>query len=81
LNFRKSVHLYHPGPLPIKAPLFPVLQWIGIILLSAILITMAFSPDFRVAWIVGVPFIVIISIAFLFRRKSLAVTTAKNLKL
>lgn len=80
LNFRKSVHLYHPGPLPIKAPLFPVLQWIGIILLSAILITMAFSPDFRVAWIVGVPFILIISLSFFLRRKSLPMEIDSQLK-
>jgi L-asparagine transporter-like permease len=80
LNFRKSVHLYHPGPLPIKAPLFPVLQWIGIILLSAILITMAFSPDFRVAWIVGVPFILIISLSFFLRRKSLPLEIDSQLK-
>jgi amino acid transporter, AAT family len=74
LNFRKSVHLYHSGPLPVKAPLFPFLQWVGILFLSAILITMAFSPDFRVAWIVGVPFIIIISLAFLLRRKTLPVS-------
>jgi L-asparagine transporter-like permease len=80
LNFRKSVHLYHPGPLPIKAPLFPVLQWIGIILLSAILITMAFSPDFRVAWIVGVPFILIISLSFFLRRRSLPLEIDSQLK-
>ncbi|MFP5115587.1 amino acid permease [Bacillaceae bacterium C204] len=72
LNFRKSVHLYHSGPLPVKAPLFPILQWIGILFLSAILITMAFSPDFRVAWIVGLPFIIIISVTYLLRRKNVS---------
>ncbi|MFJ7724541.1 amino acid permease [Neobacillus sp. NPDC097160] len=71
LNFRNSVHLQHPEPLPVKAPLFPLLQWIGIILLSAILITMAFSSDFRVAWLVGVPFIIIVSIIFILRRKTI----------
>lgn len=81
LNFRKTVHLHHPEPLPVKAPMFPVLQWIGILLLSAILITMAFSPDFRVAWIVGVPFIIIISISYLLHRNSLPVDVDGKVKL
>ena len=32
-------------------------------------VTMAFSPDFQVAWIVGVPFIIIMSITYLLRRR------------
>jgi amino acid transporter, AAT family len=80
LNFRKTVHLHHPEPLPVKAPMFPLLQWIGIVLLSAILITMAFSPDFRVAWIVGVPFIIIVSISYFLTRKSTSLVIDEQIK-
>ncbi|MEH6938296.1 amino acid permease [Bacillus sp. JJ664] len=70
LRFRKTVHLHFEGPLPIKAPLFPVLQWIGICLLSGILITMAFSPDWNSAWKIGVPWVVIVSIGYWLSKKN-----------
>jgi L-asparagine transporter-like permease len=64
LRFRKTVHLHYHEPLPVKAPLFPFLQWIGILLLSGILITMAFSPDWNSAWKIGVPWVILVSIGY-----------------
>jgi L-asparagine transporter-like permease len=51
--------------LPVRAPLFPYMQIAGLILLAAILITMGLDTDFwNVAWIVGVPWLILISIAY-----------------
>ncbi|MEH7331512.1 amino acid permease [Neobacillus drentensis] len=64
LRFRKTVHLHYEGKLPVKAPMFPVLQWAGVLLLSAILITMLFYPEWVDAWKVGVPWVMIVSIGY-----------------
>lgn len=53
------------APLPVRMPFFPYLQIIGLGLLAAILITMAFDTEFwDIAWIVGVPWMVLISIVY-----------------
>jgi L-asparagine transporter-like permease len=54
----------------VKAPLFPVLQWVGILLLSGILLTMAFSPDWNSAWKVGIPWVILVSIGYLIQKKN-----------
>ena len=51
-------------------PFFPVLQIVGLVLLGAILVTMGLSPDFRVSWIVGVPWLMLLTAAyFLWKRR------------
>ena len=63
LSFRrrnKGIHL------PVRMPLFPYLQILGIILLVAILITMGLDTDFwNISWIVGIPWMIAVSIAYL----------------
>jgi AAT family amino acid transporter len=55
--------------LPVKTPFFPVPQIVGLALLGAILVTMGLSADFRVSWIIGVPWLALLSAAyFLWRR-------------
>ena len=51
--------------LPVRMPFFPVLQIAGLALLAAILVTMGLSPDFNVSWIVGVPWLALLSAAYL----------------
>ncbi|MGH8279133.1 MAG: amino acid permease [Gammaproteobacteria bacterium] len=53
-----------------KAPFSPWLQVLGIALLGAVLVTMAFEPSWRFAWFVGPPYIIFLFIVYwLFYRK------------
>ncbi len=67
ISFRRR----HAGAhLPVRMPLFPYLQIAGLCLLSAILITMAFDTEFwNISWIVGVPWLIIISAIYFYRKK------------
>lgn len=63
LRFRKKHQNEH---LPVRTPFFPYLQILGIALLAAILITMGLDTDFwNVSWIVGIPWMVAVSLAYL----------------
>ena len=63
LRFRRQHKNEH---LPVRTPFFPYLQIFGIALLAAILITMGLDTDFwNVSWIVGVPWMIAVSIAYL----------------
>lgn len=56
--------------LPIRAPFYPILPIVGAGLLTAILLTMLFSPDWRFAWYAGVPFLAFLLIMyFVFGRR------------
>lgn len=56
--------------LAVRMPLFPYMQLAGIALLAAILVTMGLDREFwNVAWIVGVPWLALLSIAYLFWKK------------
>ncbi len=61
LAFRRR---HNENDLPVRMPFFPVLQIVGLILLGAILVTMGLSPDFNVSWIVGVPWLMLLSAAY-----------------
>jgi L-asparagine transporter-like permease len=68
IRFRR---LHRAADLPVRMPLFPWMQIAGLILLSAILITMAFDTDFwNISWIVGVPWMVLITIAYFIWKKN-----------
>ncbi len=59
--------------LPLRMPFFPGLQIVGLILIGAILVTMGLSPDFRVSWIVGLPWLLLLTAAyFLWKRRQAA---------
>lgn len=63
LSFRRR---HDVSKLPVRMPFFPYLQIAGLVLLGAILLTMAFDTEFwNVSWIVGVPWLVLISLAYL----------------
>jgi L-asparagine transporter-like permease len=62
LSFRRH---HDPQSLPVRMPLFPWMQYAGLLLLAAILITMGLDMKFfYVSWLVGVPWVVFISGAY-----------------
>ncbi len=63
LSFRRR---HKDQVLPVRMPLFPYLQIIGILLLAAVLVTMGLDTQFwNISWIVGVPWLVAVSLAYL----------------
>ena len=73
LRFRRV----HPGAtLPVRMPFFPGMQIAGLVLLSALLITMALDPDWRLSWIVGVPWLGILSAAYFIWKKTASPSAA-----
>jgi L-asparagine transporter-like permease len=77
LSFRRR---HKAADLPVRMPFFPYLQIAGLVLLAAILVTMAFDTAFwNIAWIVGVPWLVLISAAyFLWKRANRAQRSASE---
>ncbi len=62
LSFRRR---HKALDLPVRMPLFPWLQLAAIGLLIAILVTMGLDEEFwNISWIVGIPWLVLISIAY-----------------
>jgi L-asparagine transporter-like permease len=62
LRFRQ---VFKGQPLPVRTPLFPWMQIAGLGLVGAILITMGLDPDWRLSWIVGVPWLLLLTAAYL----------------
>jgi L-asparagine transporter-like permease len=50
--------------LPVRAPLFPVMQIAGLAVLAALLITMGLSKDWNVSWMVGAPWLALLTGAY-----------------
>jgi AAT family amino acid transporter len=57
--------------LPIRMPFFPWLQFAALALLAGVLITMGVSKDWRISWIVGVPWVGLLALAYVARGHSL----------
>ncbi len=65
LRFRA---LHHGSELPLRTPFFPLPQYLGLALLFALLLTMGLDTAFwNVSWIVGVPWLAVLAIAWLAR--------------
>jgi L-asparagine transporter-like permease len=63
--------------LPVKTPFFPWLQIAGLVLLAGVLLTMGISKDWRISWIVGVPWVGLLALCYLVhRRRTHALVTA-----
>lgn len=68
LAFRRR---HRPDELPVRMPFFPALQISGLALLAAILVTMGLDAEFwRISWIVGVPWLVLLSLAYFVGKRS-----------
>jgi amino acid transporter, AAT family len=62
LSFRRR---HHAADLPVRMPGFPVIQLAGLALLCAILATMGLDQSvWRISWLVGVPWLVLLSAAY-----------------
>ena len=61
--------------LPVKMPFFPWMQLAGLAILASLLVTMAFDPDWRLSWIVGVPWLIFLSVAYLVWRRFMPTET------
>jgi amino acid transporter, AAT family len=73
LRFRKRYGAEARARLSVRAPFAPYLQWAALGLLIAVLITMALDKDFwNIAVIVGVPWTVLLSIAYFATRRRAA---------
>jgi AAT family amino acid transporter len=60
LSFRRRVR-----DLPVRMPFFPIAQLAGLALLVAVLVTMGLDREiWNVSWIVGVPWLVLISLGY-----------------
>ena len=66
LRFRQ---VHKASDLPARMPFFPLAQIVGLAILSALLITMALDPDWRLSWIVGVPWLALLSLAYIVWRR------------
>lgn len=63
--------LHKQAELPVRTPLFPWLQIAGLLILGAVLVTMGLDRAWNVSWIVGVPWLVLLSAAyFVWKRRA-----------
>jgi AAT family amino acid transporter len=75
LSFRRH-HL--ASELPVRMPLFPWMQYAGLLMLAAILLTMGLDPNLYLSWVYGVPWLILISAAyFLWRGRSRRAQTSQ----
>jgi L-asparagine transporter-like permease len=82
LSFRRR---HKAADLPVRTPGFPLVQIAGLLLLSAILITMGLDKEtWQISWIVGVPWLLFLSLGYFVtkarRARSAAAETARTLK-
>ena len=80
LQFRRKYSAEKRAQLTSRAAFSPYLQWLALLLLVAVLITMGLDTEFwNIAIIVGVPWVVIVSLAyFITRRRLLAAPAVKG---
>jgi L-asparagine transporter-like permease len=72
LSFRRR---HRPEELPVRMPFFPWMQYAGLLMLAAVLVSMGLDPNLYVSWVYGIPWIVLISGAYFVwkaRRRHLA---------
>jgi amino acid transporter, AAT family len=65
LRFRRR---HAAATLPVRMPFFPWMQYAGLAILAAVLITMGFDSHLDVSWLYGVPWLALISLAYFVRR-------------
>jgi L-asparagine transporter-like permease len=74
LAFRRK---HKAADLPVRMPFFPAMQIAGLALLTALLITMGLSKDWNISWIVGVPWLGVLTVAyFVWKARSGRTTSA-----
>src|ERR1700688_4484904 len=77
LSFRRR---HSMADLLVRMPLFPVIQFAGLALLCAVLVTMGLDKEiWRISWIVGVPWLALISVMYFLLRARGALQAARHL--
>ena len=66
IGFRRH---HGEGALAVRMPGFPVMQIAGIALLAAVLVTMGLDQDWRLSWLVGVPWLAALTAAYWLTRR------------
>ena len=61
LSFRRHNRI---EDLPVRMPFFPWMQYAGLLMLAAVLVSMGLDPNLYVSWVYGVPWLIIISVAY-----------------
>lgn len=69
LAFRRRREREGAAPVPFRMWGFPYLTTLGAALMAAVLITTAFTPEFRLTLVFGLPWLVLLSVIYLLRRK------------
>jgi L-asparagine transporter-like permease len=72
-GFRRA---HGPAELPVRMPFFPVMQIAGLALLAALLVTMGLDRDWNVSWMVGWPWLGVLSLAYVVVRRRRSAETA-----
>jgi L-asparagine transporter-like permease len=68
LSFRRG-YRHREHELPVRMPLYPLVQLVGLGVLVAVLVTMGLDKEvWGISWIVGVPCLVALSVAYLVRK-------------
>src|SRR5579872_318366 len=62
LSFRRH---HEPRTLPLRMPFFPWLQYLGLAMLAAILITMGLDSNMYYSWLCGIPWLLVVSAGYL----------------
>jgi AAT family amino acid transporter len=66
LSFRRRHKL---ADLPVRTPGFPVVQIVGLLLLCSVLVTMGLDKEtWQISWIVGVPWLLLLSVGYFFMK-------------
>ncbi len=71
LRFRQR---HRAADLVVRMPLFPAMQIAGLGLLAALLITMGLDKDWTLSWIVGVPWLILLTIGYFAWKRAAAPT-------
>ena len=61
LSFRRR---HAAVDLPVRMPGFPIVQFAGLAILCAVLVTMGLAREWRISWIVGVPWLALLTAAY-----------------
>jgi amino acid transporter, AAT family len=70
LKFHKVWYSEDHEKLPLRAPFFPYLQYVGIALVGGVLITMGLDTQFwNISWIVGIPWLILLTIFYFVKFK------------
>lgn len=75
LSFRRR---HAAATLPVRMPFFPWLQYAGLAMLTAVLITLGLDRHLDVSWLYGVPWLALISLVYFVRRGRLRAAASQT---